>query len=244
MPPSTVRHPRLARALLGNGKLIPHTGPLYLGFGSFTWWVAALFMVGSACFAVGTAVAVSAQPTAAGVIFFVGSIFFTTAAYGQFLSALNAHRLAAPRWLGVLRSSSDWRASAIQLFGTVCFNASTGFALSTALTSKQLNRLVWSPDAIGSIAFLWSSWIVLAAVRASWQGHPRRGATWASAALNMLGSIFFAISAIGAFVIADTGSLLNAVAANAGTLLGAICFFVAAWFVWPEAEQLAIEEQR
>lgn len=236
---------RLSRMLCGNGRLIPHSGPFYLGLGSFTWWVATLFMVGSLCFAVGTVVAVSSAPGPAGAIYFVGSIFFTTAGFGQFLSALNAGRFEQPRWLGRRVGSSDWTASAIQSFGTLCFNVSTGFALVHALTNEQINRLVWSPDVFGSIAFLWSSWIALAAVRAGWHGHhPRRGATWATAALNMLGSIFFGISAVGAFLVPDNGELLSAAAANGGTFLGAVCFFFGAWLMWPEAEQLAAKELR
>ena len=235
---------KLSRLLLGNGRLIPHAGPFYLGFGSFTWWVATLFMIGSACFAIGTVIAVSEVPDAAGIVFFVGSLFFTTAGYGQYLSALNAGNFESPRWFGRLPGSVDWKASAIQSFGTLCFNVSTGFALVETLTTHQANRLVWSPDVFGSIAFLWSSWLAFAAVRASWHGHPRRGATWASASLNLLGSIFFGISAIGAFIVPDTGSLVNAAWDNAGTFLGAVCFFIGAWLIWPEAEQLAVEEQR
>lgn len=230
--------------LLGNGRLIPHRGPFYLGFGSFTWWVASLFMVGSFCFAAGTAIAVSERPEIAGSVYFVGSIFFTTAGFGQLLSALNAGRFDDPAWFGRRSDSADWKASAIQSFGTVCFNVSTGFALVHSLTNEQVNRLVWSPDVFGSIAFLWSSWIAFAAVRASWHGHPRRGATWLTATLNLLGSIFFGLSAIGAYLIPDTGELYNAYWANAGTFLGAVCFFVGAWLMWPEAEALAAAERR
>jgi hypothetical protein len=201
-------------------------------------------MIGSFCFAAGTVVAVSSAPAPAAAIYFIGSLFFTSAGYGQLLSALNAGRFEHPRWIGRLPVSVDWKASAIQSFGTLCFNVSTGFAMVEALTTKQVDRLVWSPDVFGSIAFLWSSWLAFAAVRASWHGHPRRGITWATASLNLLGSIFFGISALGAYLIPDTGELLNAVWANAGTFLGAICFFFGAWLMWPEAEKLAIEEQR
>lgn len=230
--------------LRGNGRLIPHFGPFYAGFGSFTWWVATLFMIGSFCFAAGTVIAVSEAPEISGGVYFVGSIFFTTAGFGQLLSALNAGRFENPVWFGRVPGSVDWKASAIQSFGTLCFNVSTGFALVESLDTQQANRLIWSPDVFGSIAFLWSSWLAFAAVRASWHGHPRRGATWATASLNLLGSIFFGISAIGAYIVPDTGDLLNIIWANAGTFLGAVCFFFGAWLMWPEAEKLAVEEQR
>jgi hypothetical protein len=52
--------------------------------------------------------------------------------------------------------------------------------------------------------------------------------TWHGTGLNLLGSIAFGASAVGAYVIPDSGDLLNEVLANAGTALGAVCFFVAA----------------
>lgn len=238
-------HSRLARMLAGNGKLIPSFGPFYAGFGSFTWWVATLFMIGSFCFAAGTVIAVSAAPEASGMVYFIGSIFFTTAGYGQLLSAINGTNFENPRFWARIPNSVDWKASAIQSFGTVCFNVSTGFALGFALFSThQANRLIWSPDVFGSIAFLWSSWLAFAAVRASWHGRPRRGATWATASLNLIGSIFFGLSALGAYIVPDTGDFLNVAAANGGTFLGAVCFFFAAWLMWPEAAKLAVEEKR
>ena len=48
------------------------------------------------------------------------------------------------------------------------------------------------------------------------------------AALNLLGSVFFMASAIAAYVLPDTGDLLDASVANSGTFLGAVCFLVAA----------------
>jgi hypothetical protein len=160
------------------------------------------------------------------------------------LSAINGSNFESPKYWARIPKSVDWKASAIQSFGTLCFNVSTGFALVAALDAQQANRLIWSPDVFGSIAFLWSSWLAFAAVRASWHGTPRRGATWATASLNLLGSIFFGLSAIGAYVVPDTGDFLNVVAANGGTFLGAVCFFVASWLMWPEAAKLAIDEER
>lgn len=231
--------------LAGDGRRIPSFGPFYFGLGSFTWWVATLFMIGSFCFAIGTVIAVSGAAEASGIVYFVGSIFFTTAGYGQLLSAINGTNFTNPSVWARVPDSVDWKASAIQFFGTLCFNVSTGFALVVALLdTQQANRLIWSPDFFGSIAFLWSSWLAFAAVRASWHGVPRRGATWAAAALNLLGSIFFGLSAIGAFIVPNTGDFFNIAAANGGTFLGAVCFFFASWLIWPEAAKLAIEEER
>jgi len=54
------------------------------------WWLAVLFIVGSLCFAVGSFPPTAAiLGAAAGPVFFLGSIFFTTAAYLQYYEASN-----------------------------------------------------------------------------------------------------------------------------------------------------------
>ena len=54
-----------------------------------------------------------------------------------------------------------------------------------------------------------------------------RSKDWISGWLNMLGSIAFGVSAVGAFVL-DDGNTLDPSLANAGTFVGAICFLLAA----------------
>ena len=52
--------------------------------------------------------------------------------------------------------------------------------------------------------------------------------SWRCTWLNMAGSVFFGLSAIGAYVIPSTSDFVSLFWANAGTFLGAICFLVAA----------------
>jgi hypothetical protein len=49
----------------------------------------------------------------------------------------------------------------------------------------------------------------------------------------MVGSVFFMMSAISAFVIPMTGSEVDPRWANLGTLLGAVCFFLGAALLIP-----------
>ncbi len=58
---------------------------------------------------------------------------------------------------------------------------------------------------------------------------------WRIAALNMLGSIFFGISAITSFILPGSGNELSVEATNLFTFLGALCFFAGAWLLLPEA---------
>jgi hypothetical protein len=183
-----------------------------------TWWVAVLFMLGSACFAVGSApfYAELVRPEVVGMTFFAGSVLFTAAALLQFAQTLRADRLG-------------WWAAGVQLVGTVFFNITTFTAMNDALTTEQEDIRVWAPDALGSICFLVASALALAAV----QG--RRDTAWRIAVWNMTGSVFFGIAAVASWIVPDTGELLNTEATNAFTFLGAACFFVGAWRLRPQA---------
>ena len=64
--------------------------------------------------------------------------------------------------------------------------------------------LVWRPDALGSVCFLVASWLAYAAAgprRLSWRPHDLG---WTIAMLNLVGSVFFGLSAIGAYVVPST----------------------------------------
>lgn len=229
----------------GEGAPIRRLGPLYLSTRNFSWWIGTLFMVGSFCFAAGTVIAVSENPAPAGIVFFIGSIFFTSAGYGQFLEVINGDRgdgvEGSVRLLAWEPALIEWRATAVQFFGTLAFNVSTFFAMFEALDAQADKRLVWSPDVIGSIAFLAASWFAYKEVRDNWSGRPEHGGEWWITVLNLAGSIAFGISAIGSYVIPDNGEFLNAAASNGGTFIGAVCFFAGAYLLWPEAAEAAAE---
>lgn len=56
---------------------------------------------------------------------------------------------------------------------------------------------------------------------------------WWIAWLNMLGSVAFMVSAIASFILPSTGGLINEPVANAGTCIGAVCFFFGAALLLP-----------
>jgi hypothetical protein len=191
------------------------------------WWIGVLFMVGSACFALGSlpGFASRANPTAVGVTFFVGSVFFTSAAALQHLQTVRAGRAAG---LAGLRRPDTW-ATAVQLVGTVFFNITTGAALNDTLDTQQEIARVWAPDAIGSACFLVASYLAILVVRRDRRPGDEidRRIAW----LNMLGSVFFGISAATSYILPSTGEILDAEATNAFTFLGAACFLLGARLV-------------
>lgn len=193
------------------------------------------FAIGSLCFAVGAlpgyGALVGEGPD--NVTYFVGSLFFTTAAFIQL-------RLTG-RWRrGGWKSRADWDdwwSAAIQFAGTLMFNVSTGAALYKHLTAEQAHDHVWRPDAYGSACFLIASGLAIAATAhrdGLWDPDARN---WWSTWLNMAGSVAFAVSAVAAYVVPSSGEVLNAQWVNVGTFVGAICFLVAALLVKPPRER-------
>ncbi|GAA1799405.1 hypothetical protein [Agromyces neolithicus] len=184
------------------------------------------FAVGSLCFLVGAVpfYAEWAGAVATGVTFFAGSIFFTVAAFIQL--SLSGRR--PPRSDTNRADRADWWAAVVQFFGTLCFNVSTLVALLAAIADPTRLGAGWRPDAWGSIAFLVSSALAVVATKDRGRLWDTDARTWHGTWLNLVGSIAFGASAVGAYVVPETGTLLSMFWANLGTLLGAICFLVAA----------------
>jgi hypothetical protein len=186
-------------------------------------WMAACFALGSVCFLVGPfpGYASLVGETADAVTFFVGSILFTAGGALQ-CSLAYAHRHTP----GAGRAA--WWAATIQSAGTLFFNATTYRALETAVYSPAYDRLVWRPDALGSICFLVSGVIAYrASPRRGWLPE-RSGRSWWEPGVNLLGCVFFGISAIAGYVVPSSGSVLDLSAANFNTSLGAACFLACA----------------
>lgn len=184
------------------------------------------FALGSACFLIGPfpGYASLVGETADAVTFFVGSILFTAGGALQSWLAWPARR--SPDG-----GRAAWWTAIIQSAGTLFFNVTTYQAMHTAVVSPEYNKLVWRPDWRGSICFLVSGAIAYrASPRRAWHGWlpARGGAGWWQPAVNLLGCIFFGISAVAGYVVPSTGSMLSQAACNWNTSLGAACFLACA----------------
>lgn len=188
------------------------------------WWIGVLFAIGSLCFALAAFVSqwASAPRPGIGVTFFVGSIFFTVAAYLQWRSAPREPR------------GADWWASSIQLAGTLFFNVSTFAGMKHGFDARQSNLRVWTPDVFGSICFLVSSELAYADVCRRWFCVRPRSPLWRIAALNLVGSIAFGVSAVTSLIEPSTQEPVSAAIANAGTTVGALCFLAGGLLLLPE----------
>ena len=188
---------------------------------SKTWWAGVLFIIGSSCFAVGPfpGFLQFVGATADAAVFFIGSIFFTSAATVQYLDSRSGPRLV-------------WWAAVVQLAGTVFFNISTGSALLDNLSTGQEDRLIWAPDVFGCVCFLVASGLAWAAERGfiSW--------------INLAGSVAFGIAGGASYFVPDTGDVLDLAAANFTTVVGALCFLAGAVGMLAEERRARIPAAR
>lgn len=190
---------------------------------ALTKWMGALFAIGAFLFGLGSVPPYfnSVSPETGATTFFVGSLFFTTAAYLQYLLSIN-ETSPVSHWPDRLHLHKGVLAAAVQLLGTLFFNLSTWAALDASREAGNVARVVWGPDALGSFAFLLSSAISILIVRGENVRVVRE------AVLNLAGSMAFAIAALASFISPSTGNPLNESSVNQWTLIGAALFFVAA----------------
>jgi len=214
------------------------------------WWIAVLFMIGSWHFVSGSLLilAGSTKVYLIDLIYFSGSIFFTSAGYSQYYQAINAPDALDNQGRAVdkKRRYFGWQPERIgfwstfpQFLGTLAFNVTT----ATAFLSVQVlgyDVLVWVPDYVGSVLFLVSGVACVFEYCHRFWCWNRRDLTWWIVMINFLGCVFFMISAFLAFVRPDPIFDNLATWATIFTALGAVCFFVGAYLMWPE---MAAEEQ-
>ena len=210
-----------------------------------SWWIGVLFAIGAACFLVapfpGVVQVVGSGADA--MIFFVGSIFFTTAAALQCLETFNTDRAPAGgggrhlRFIVFEPGRIDWWSSVVQFVGTILFNVDTFRALQTGLDNVSYDRLVWTPDAVGSVCFLVSGYLAFVEVCAGPACWRPRSLEWQIVAVNLLGCVAFGISAVASFVVPSSGSVIDLAAANVTTAFGGLCFLIGAILLLPESSR-------
>ncbi len=213
-----------------------------------SWRIAIHFMIGSLCFAVASFAAnwpqqlpsYVTQGETIGWIFFIGSLFFTLAAWIQLVEAINGdiqdalNKSSTWRWFSWKPHNAGYMASLIQLIGTILFNINTAAGLIPNLTGKELDLYNWTPDVLGSACFLVASQLAMMEVTHKiWDFQPKILSWWITF-INQLGCVAFAIAAAFTFFDLDTGNMWWAWGANTYTLIGAICFFIGSYLLIPE----------
>lgn len=219
------------------------------------WWIGILFALGAALFAAGcvlflvpaTATLLGLDEWHSNAVFFAGSIPFTMAAYLQLYQAANAPPMmgndgatgAAARrrrvFFGWQPGDIGWLSCALQFAGTVLFNFNTFDPLLPGLNWFQDDLLIWAPNIFGSILFLASGHLAFAETcHAHFRFEPS-SLSWWIVAINWLGCLGFMVAALLAiFLPVDVGPWMTDLSLSF-TLQGAVCFFVGAILLLPEA---------
>ncbi|CAM3707124.1 hypothetical protein [Kerstersia gyiorum] len=214
--------------------------------------VGALFAIGSLLFMLGASLSLlpgslGLSSPQVGLVYFLGSIPFTMAAYMQHFQSANApafsvqQQPAAPpariRLIGWQPRSAGWISTLAQFIGTVAFNVNTYDGIGTPANWYLQDTLVWAPDMIGSVLFLISGYLaMLETSHAYWSWRPRELA-WQIAFINLWGCIFFMTAAVLAYVPQRQEAAWIGVLANAHLWLGAFCFMVGGLLLMKESRQ-------
>lgn len=220
---------------------------------SLNWWIAVLFMIGALHFIIGSVVTLAGATYTylIDLIFFLGSLFFTVAGYSCYHQSINAPEAldsngnavqpAKRRYFAWQPHRIDFWATFPQFLGTLTFNVMT---LTSFLDVGWLgyDRLVWSPDFIGSTLFLVAGTASVFEFCHQFWCVQLKNITWWIVMISFAGCIAFMISAFMAFARPDPIFNNLGTWATVFTLIGAICFFISAYLMWPEmsaAEQSA-----
>ncbi|WP_424990043.1 hypothetical protein [Fluviibacterium sp. S390] len=221
---------------------------------TYNWIIGLVFAIGAMLFMLGAGA--SLLPTSWGgipsgtqiaVIFFLGSIPFTTAGYLQHFQAANADdfrpdpkdirrgdRIALIGWHP---KNPGWLSTFAQFVGTVAFNFNTFDAINAPSQWLLQDLVIWGPGMIGSILFLLSGYLAFIEVcHGYWAWRPK-DLDWIIVSINMLGCVFFLVSSLLAFVPAQAEPGWILIVANALLGLGALCFFIGAVLLMRESAQ-------
>jgi hypothetical protein len=214
------------------------------------WWIAILFAIGSALFTLGGVGATWPQCVPAPLrdasnlnwIFIVGAVFFTSAAWLQWLEAFNGDVSEALsdgaqrkwRWFGWRPRNLGYLACAVQLVGTVMFNFNTADAMIAGLSWEAEDLLIWTPNMLGCVCFLVASYLAYAEVSQGAASFAPRSVSWWITVVNLLGSVAFQISALYSIVGPEPAASGSLFFASFYTAAGGVCFFIGAYLMIPE----------
>lgn len=218
---------------------------------NLNWWIGLIFSIGSLFFIAGSVLFLfpalakffSLNDEQVNVVFFMGSIPFTIAAYLQLFQAANAGEFTLDkktnkkkiRLFGWMPSNLGWLSCALQFVGTILFNINTFDALIPGLNWVQEDIVIWAPNFVGSILFLASGYMAFAETNHSYWSWKWNDISWWVTFVNLIGCIGFMISALFAFFLPFTPSIDLGAISLVFTLIGAFGFLFGSLLMWPEA---------
>ena len=193
------------------------------------WWIAITFILGSVLFCVGAILPFTRGMSTAttNVVYLVGSSLYLVGAFIQFIQGRRMkinHRDDAVAMRRLANKNS--RAAGIQALGALLFQTSMTGAFIRSLSIAQQERIIWVPDLFGALCFLIASSMFFT-LRYPIQHRQDNGRSARELAMmNIVGSAFFVISALGAYIVPLTDQAIYPRIANLGTVAGAVLFLL------------------
>lgn len=192
-----------------------------------SWWLSVLFLVGSALFIVGGALAYTDTGRLADWANLAGSVPFSGGAALAVVEAKRAgSRLQARQGTVGLWSTMGGRAAIIQGVSAVGFFQIAMIAATVASLGWVATDIwLWTPSTIGSVGFVVSGWMYVA------ESNPADDIGTRASQVNLVGSTCFLVGSVAGFVsdgpvriptkdITTPAFLIGAVAFLAGSVLG------------------------
>lgn len=191
--------------------------PLFWHTYAYNWLMGLVFSVGASLFMLGSMFSLmptewSITPSAfvTSIVFFMGSIPFTTAAYMQHFQAANTPAFMAdsqsagsPRRISLVGwhpGSLGWLSTFTQFIGTIAFNFNTFDAIHPVTEWYVRDFTVWTPGMIGSSLFLISGYLAFIEVCHSYWKWKPKDLDWQIVFVNLLGCIFFMTAGVLGYV--------------------------------------------
>ncbi len=226
---------KLLARLISHGVWLPR---------DLNWWIGVLFAIGATLFCGASVLGlIEVASKASNLIYFLGSLPFTLAAYFQLFQAANAGPPFADEdgenggisYLGWKPNDVGWLSCATQFIGTILFNFNTFDAMIPSLSWFGQDLLVWIPNFVGSILFLVSGYLAFIEVGHAYWTWQLKDLSWWITFLNLLGCVGFMASAVLAIVLPGDPNSFRMTLSIAFTLQGALCFLLGALLMLPEA---------
>ncbi|MCL1126341.1 hypothetical protein [Shewanella surugensis] len=229
--------------------------PIESIFNPLNFWIGLSFIIGASHFVFASLLALSAMMsvTALTNLYFMGSIFFTIAAYLQYIQSINAgdfirnkstmnksalHKKKYQRkWLAWQPHRLDFWVTFSQFIGTLFFNLNT-FSGYLALSDLQQSLFIWLPNLLGSLCFQLSGSLALYETSHQFWLWSPKSLEQKMAFINHFGCLFFLGSAFVSSSILQSLSPSMLPLSIVLTCLGGICFLCAAVLLCRESIQI------
>lgn len=216
-----------------------------------SWWVAVVFIVGSALFTLGATASLlaslfgeEAAKLVADLSYFVGALLFTGAIYLQVLEGLNSSDhigLERPystprefRWFAWQPRRLEFMAPFLLLIGSLFFNVETTLVILSSLGLVALPLAIGLTSLAGSVLFLVPSYLQMIEVCHRYLCWRPREISWWVTVFFVLGSVGFVVGSIFGFDVPGLSSPAESEITKWGFLQGSVFFLVGSYLMLPE----------